>query len=170
MNEIRLIFNEVFKDYKEDSKYLWFILAENNKAKRILFGTIILSITLILLTSLEALLKNDYVVNVVLAFLSIALILLIADLSLTIYFKKLINDSLNQKVQNEFIPKLNQEQIKLLVKKRAEKILKEGKGNLSQNQKIGLEDLSHSLTHKNITEIIKVNVLTNIKGEESERN
>lgn len=170
MNEIRLIFNEVFKDYKEDSKYLWFILAENNKAKWILFGTIILSITLILLTSLEALLKNDYVVNVVLAFLSIALILLIAVLSLTIYFKKLINDSLNQKVQNELLPKLNQEQIKLLVKKRAEKILKEGNGNLSQNQKIGLEDLSHSLTHKNITEIIKVNVLTNIKGEESERN
>lgn len=73
---------------------------------------------------------------------------------------------LKKKVQKEFLPKLTDEQVLLLIKEKASKVLNGNKDwdNLNYLQEVGREKLCKSLTYNNIFKTIKNYTLKEVKG------
>lgn len=169
MNEIRLIFNEVFKDYEGNNlKYAILILSKDKKSKIIFSGAFALYL-LINLINLFKLMGSSGDIDIMFRFsfeLLFSSVLFGGVVMVSFYF--LIKSTLDEKIQKEFLPQLTQEQVDLLVFEKAVGLLKEGEWNdLSWKQATGLECISKSLTHDEVKEFVKVDVLTHI-GEENE--
>lgn len=169
MNEIRLIFNEVFKDYEGNNlKYAILILSKDKKSKIIFSGAFALYL-LINLINLFKLMNSSGDIDIIFRFSFDFLFSSVwfgGVAMVSFYF--LIKSTLDEKIQKEFLPQLTQEQVDLLVFEKAVGLLKGGEWNdLSWKQATGLECISKSLTHDEVKEFVKVDVLTHI-GEENE--
>lgn len=169
MNEIRLIFNEVFKNYEGNNlKYTILILSKDKKSKIIFSGAFALYL-LINLINLFKLMGSSGDIDIIFRF-SFELLFSSAMLCVVVIpsFYFLTKSTLDEKIQKELLPQLTQDQIDLLVFKKAEGLLNGGEWNdLSWKQATGLECISKSLTHDEVKEFVKVDVLTHI-GEENE--
>lgn len=165
MNEIKLIFIETFKEYNErESKKIWFVLAES-RARILSFCVLLLGVCLFIGVIFESYKKESLFLFIVLSFVVFCLYYTFIQNIIDSTWDKMLNN----KIQEEFLPKLTQEQIDLIASIKAGQILKHKKGwdNLSFKQALGFEHFSKSINYNEMLMIIRKDLLTNIVAQKA---
>lgn len=171
MKEITQIFYEIFKhnnhlSIRSQFKTAW----QGIQFKVVIYLLLIENLLLILAAS--GFVKNFSDVSaftLLLAFLDFLFICVLYN-----FFERSFQEIVDEKLQKEFLPKLTDEQVLLLSKEKADKVLMKSEGwdNLNYLQEVGREELCKSLTYDNVIKTIKkYNLNDQIKEEvKDERN
>lgn len=165
MNEIKLIFIETFKEYSErENKKIWFVLAES-KARILSFCVLLIGMCLFIGAVFESYKKGSLFLFAISSFVIFYICYTFVQNIIDSTWDKMLNN----KIQEEFLPKLTQEQIDLIASIKAGQILEHKKGwdNLSFKQALGFEHFSKSINYNEMLMIIRKDLLTNIVAQKA---
>lgn len=167
MKEIAEIFYQTFKDNGKADDRFNFKFAFKTAWRNLLFRVFVclaLALLLCLFSTLSSVVNNWMMLG------TAVLIFGLASTGLTfaiwVTAEEVSSYELKKKVQKEFLPKLTDEQVLLLIKEKASKVLNGNKDwdNLNYLQEVGREKLCKSLTYDNIFKTIKKHTLKEVKG------
>lgn len=171
MKEITQIFYETFKHNNHLSIRSQFKTAWQGMWFKFVI-CLLLTVNFLFIFIFSGLVRNFcdvFAASLLLAFINFLFICALYD-----FFEHSFQKVVDKKLQKEFLPQLTDEQVLLLVKEKADRILTESEGwdNLNYLQEVGREELCKSLTYDNVIKTIKkYNLNDQIKKEvKDERN